>query len=102
LFRIKSAGGSDRVRSRGLTRAGLGLFLLEAGAGTAFLLLFFPPRTLGKGFFSLHGAISFSLVLLAATARPAGLSPGVALAAAGILGLYSMGAHLGRAALARP
>jgi hypothetical protein len=85
-----------------VTRAGLGLFLLEAGAGTAFLLLFFPPRTLGKGFFSLHGAISFSLVLLAAAARPPGLSPGVALSAAAALGLYSMAAHLGRAALARP
>jgi hypothetical protein len=85
-----------------VTRAGLGLFLLEAGAGTAFLLLFFPPRTLGKGFFSLHGAISFSLVLLAAAARPAGLPPGVALSAGAALGLYSMAAHLGRAALARP
>lgn len=85
-----------------MTRAGLGLFLLEAGAGTAFLLLFFPPRTLGKGFFSLHGAISFFLVLLAAAARPAGLSPVVALVAAAALGLYSLAAHLGRAAGARP
>ena len=85
-----------------MTRAGLGLFLLEAGAGTAFLLLFFPPKTLGKGFFSLHGAISFSLVALAALARPAGLSPGLALAAAAVLGLYSLAAHVGRAGAARP
>jgi hypothetical protein len=85
-----------------VTRAGLGLFLLEAGAGTALLLLFFPPRTLGKGFFLLHGAISFSLVALAAVARPAGLSPGVAPLAAMLLGLYSLAAQFGRAAAARP
>ena len=85
-----------------MTRAGLGLFLLEAGAGTAFLLLFFPPKTLGKGFFSLHGAISLFLVLLAAIARPAGLSPSVAALAAAVLGLYSLAAHFGRAAAARP
>lgn len=85
-----------------MTRAGLGLFLLEAGAGTAFLLLFFPPKTLGKGFFSLHGAISFFLVVLAAVARPAGLSPSVAALSAGALGLYSLAAHFGRAAAARP
>lgn len=85
-----------------MTRAGLGLFLLEAGAGTAFLLLFFPPRTLGKGFFSLHGAISFFLVALAAMARPTGLSPRVAALAATLLGLYALAAHLGPAAAARP
>ncbi len=85
-----------------MTRAGLGLFLLEAGAGTAFLLLFFPPKTLGKGFFSLHGAISFSLVALAAVARPAGLSLGLAVAAAAVLGLYSLAAHVRRAGAARP
>ena len=85
-----------------MTRAGLGLFLLEAGAGTALLLLFFPPKTLGKGFFSLHGAIAFTLVALAAIARPTGLSLGVALPAAALLGLYTVAAHLGRAAEARP
>ena len=85
-----------------MTRAGLGLFLLEAGAGTAFLLLFFPPKTLGKGFFSLHGAISFSLVALAALAGPAGLSPRLALAAAAVRGLYAQAAHAGRAGAARP
>ena len=85
-----------------MTRAGLGLFLLEASAGTAFLLLFFPPKTLGKGFFSLHGAISFFLVVLAAIARPAGLSPSVAVLAGAVLGLYSLAAHFGYAAAARP
>ena len=85
-----------------MTRAGLGLFLLEASAGTAFLLLFFPPKTLGKGFFSLHGAISFFLVVLAAIARPAGLSPSVAVLAGAVLGLYSLAAHFGHAAAARP
>ena len=35
--------------------SGLGLFLLEACAGTASLLLFFPPGVLGRGFFTLHG-----------------------------------------------
>ena len=38
--------------------SGLGLFLLEACAGIALLLLPFPPRTLGRGFFSLHGGLA--------------------------------------------
>ena len=38
--------------------SGLGLFLLEACAGTAFLLLFFPPAVLGRGFFTLHGSLA--------------------------------------------
>jgi protein NrfD len=85
-----------------VTRAGLGLFLLEAGAGTAFLLLFFPPRTLGKGFFSLHGAIAFFLVALGTIVRPPGLSPAVGILAAALLALYSLAAHGGRAAAVRP
>jgi protein NrfD len=85
-----------------VTRAGLGLFLLEAGAGTAFLLLFFPPRTLGKGFFSRHGTIAFSLVVLGTTVRPPGLSPTIGVLAAALLALYSLAAHAGRAAAARP
>jgi protein NrfD len=78
------------------------MFLLEAGAGTAFLLLFFPPRTLGKGFFSLHGTIAFSLVVLGAIMRPPGLSPAIGILAAALLALYSLAAHAGRAAAARP
>jgi protein NrfD len=85
-----------------VTRAGLGLFLLEAAAGTAFLLLFFPPKTLGKGFFSLHGAIAFTLAVLAGLAKPTGLSTGVVVVSAALLGAYSLAAHAGRAAAARP
>jgi hypothetical protein len=81
---------------------GLGLFLLEAAAGTAFLLLFFPVGTLGKGFFSLHGALAFVFVLLAALAAPAGMPRPVAWAAAGLLGLYTLVAHSGHAAAGRP
>jgi protein NrfD len=85
-----------------VTRAGLGLFLLEAAAGTAFLLLFFPPKTLGKGFFSLHGAIAFTLAVLAALAKPTGLSTGVVVVSGALLGAYSLAAHAGRAGAARP
>jgi protein NrfD len=80
----------------------VGLFLLEAAAGTAFLLLFFPPKTLGKGFFSLHGAIAFILAVLAGLAKPTGLSTGVVVVSGALLGAYSLAAHAGRAAAARP
>jgi hypothetical protein len=81
---------------------GMGLFLLEAGAGTALLLLFFPPRTLGRGFFSLHGALAFLFLLLGALVRPAGL-PGIATGtAAALLLLYTAAAQAGRALSARP
>ncbi len=81
---------------------GMGLFLLEASAGTALLLLFFPPRTLGKGFFSLHGALAFLFHLLGALVRPAGLpriTPGIAMV---LLLLYTAAAQAGRALSARP
>ena len=78
--------------------AGLGLFLLEAAGGTAALLIFFPARTLGKGFFSLHGAIAFACLLLAAVVKP----PGLPAAAIGLAALYSLAAHAGRPAAARP
>ena len=81
---------------------GLALFLLETGAGTALLLLFFPPATLGKGFFSLHGTLAFAFVLLAVLVRPSGLPPAAAAAAAGLLGLYALAAHGGLAGRARP
>jgi hypothetical protein len=51
--------------------SGLGLFLLEACAGTAFLLLFFPPKVLGRGFFSLHGASASSFGPGVTIGRPA-------------------------------
>jgi len=81
---------------------GLGLFLLETGAGTALLLLFFPTEALGKGFFSLHGALAFVFLLAAAVIRPAGLPPAGAHAAAVLTGLYALMAHGGRAGRARP
>lgn len=81
---------------------GLGLFLLESAAGTAFLLLFFPPGTLGKGFFSLHGSIAFFLALFALLLRPAGLPATVTAAGVALLGVYSLASHAGRTAAARP
>ena len=80
----------------------LGLFFLETAAGTGFLLLFFPPGTLGKGFFSLHGAIAFFFMLLALQTYPAGIPGDVGLVGAALFGLYTLAAHANRAALARP
>ena len=82
--------------------SGLGLFLLEACAGTSVLLLFFPPKILGKGFFSLHGGLSAAFAALALAVRPAGLPVTVAGAAAALLTLYTFAAHAGWAAPARP
>jgi hypothetical protein len=81
---------------------GLGLFCLEVAAGTGLLLLFFPPETLGKGFFSLHGTIAFFFVLLALLVRPAGLPQRTTVAAACFFGLYCLACHLNRAVVARP
>jgi hypothetical protein len=81
---------------------GLALFLLETGAGTAFLLMFFPVGTLGKGFFSLHGALSFAFLLSAALVRPTGLPPAAAAAATVLVGLYTLAAQAGFAGRARP
>ncbi len=85
-----------------MTRAGLGLFLLEAAFGTTFLLLFFPPKTLGKGFFSLHGTIAFLLVGITLLLKPTGLSLGIAATAAVLTGAYSLAAHFDHASAARP
>ena len=82
--------------------AGLGLFLLEAAAGTALLLIFFPPRTLGKGFFSLHAVIVLACLLLVLAARPPGLPEQAALMATAIAALYAFACHAGFAAAARP
>ena len=72
---------------------GLGLFLLEAGAGTALLLLLFPVGTLGKGFFSLHGSLAFAFLLAACLVRPPGLPLLAAASAAAMLGLSALVAH---------
>lgn len=81
---------------------GLGLFCLEAAWGGACLLLFFPVRTLGKGFFSLHAAIAFTFAALAALVRPAGAPAALEWVSAGCLAGYALAAHAGRAGPARP
>ncbi len=82
--------------------SGLGLFLLEACAGTAFLLLFFPPSVLGRGFFSLHGAIAAGFAALAVAAHPSGMPLGPTAVAAVALSIYAVAAHGGQAGRARP
>ena len=82
--------------------SGLGLFLLEACAGTAFLLLFFPPEVLGKGFFTLHGALAAAFAGLALLVRPAGMPYGITAVATGFLALYTLIAHGGWAGPGRP
>jgi len=82
--------------------AGLGLFCLEAAAGISLLLLFFPPKQLGKGFFALHGLLAFSFALIATLVRPSGLPVPLAVAAAALLAIYTLLAHADRASLARP
>lgn len=84
-----------------MTRAALGLFLLESGAGTLLLLLFFPPASLGNGFFSLHGLIAAVLIVLALALQPAGLPLVAAVSAAVIAVAYTLMAHAGRASTAR-
>ncbi len=81
--------------------SGLGLFLLEACAGTAFLLLFFPPKVLGRGFFSLHGALAAIFAGLALGVRPPGMPLPVTATAAGCLAAYTFAAHAGFADRAR-
>jgi hypothetical protein len=85
-----------------MTLSSLGLFLLEACSGTAFLLLFFPPRVLGPGFFTLHGGLATAFAVLALSVRPTGLSYEVAIAAVAFLLLYTLAARAGRALAARP
>ncbi|MGH9368968.1 MAG: hypothetical protein ACRD3M_14985 [Thermoanaerobaculia bacterium] len=81
---------------------GLGLFLLEAGRGTALLLLFFPVRTLGKGFFSLHGGLAAAFLAGALLPRPAGYPAWAGAASAALLALYTLLALGDRASAARP
>jgi protein NrfD len=81
--------------------SGLGLFLLEACAGTAFLLLFFPPQVLGRGFFSLHGALAALFGGLALWVKPSGLPYGLTVVATGLLVAYTLIAHWGWAGAGR-
>jgi hypothetical protein len=85
-----------------MAMSGLGLFLLEACAGIALLLLLFPPATLGRGFFSLHGGLAAAFAGLAVAVRPAGMPPALGWASAGLLSAYTLAAHAGRASAARP
>ncbi len=82
--------------------AGLGLFLLEAGTGTALLLLFFPVGTLGKGFFTLHGALAAAFLAGAWLTRPAGYPLVAGGSSAALLLLYTALAQAGWAGPARP
>ena len=81
---------------------GLGFFLLEAGAGTALLLFFFPVETLGKGFFALHGALAAAFLGGAWLTRPPGYPVAVGGAAAGAALLYTGFAQADRASWGRP
>jgi protein NrfD len=81
--------------------SGLGLFLLEACAGTASLLLFFPPSVLGRGFFTLHGGLATVFAGLSLWVRPTGLPVGCTAAATGLLAIYTLAAHGGWAGPAR-
>ena len=84
-----------------MTRAALGLFLLQAGCGIALLLLFFPPKVLGKGFFSLHGTIALAAVVVALLVRPDGLPRIAALVAVAALAAYALTAHAGHTSAGR-
>ena len=81
---------------------GLALFLLEAGTGTAFLLVFFPVKTLGKGFFALHGALAAAFLGGACLARPPGYAAAVGGAAAAAAVLYTAVSLADRAGWGRP
>ena len=85
-----------------MARSGLGLFLLEACAGTGFLLLFFPPAVLGRGFFTLHGSLAAIFAGLALLVRPPGTPVSVLATGTGLLALYALACHAGRAGRARP
>ncbi|HET9794911.1 MAG TPA: hypothetical protein VFS34_10640 [Thermoanaerobaculia bacterium] len=80
----------------------LGTFLLEAAAGTSILLVFFPHRVLGKGFFVLHGAIASAFLLLSAIVAPRGSSPALAAGALVLLAAYTLVARSGRPVAAIP
>ncbi|HET7452338.1 MAG TPA: hypothetical protein VFL12_06325 [Thermoanaerobaculia bacterium] len=80
----------------------LGVFLLQAAAGTSLLLVLFPHRVLGKGFFELHAAIAAAFLLLAAVVGPRGLPRSLAAGALALLAAYGLAVRAGRAARAIP
>lgn len=71
------------------------LFLLEAAAGTSVLLLFFPHRVLGGGFFALHGLCATVFLLFAGLAGGPENAVLMALAET-LLVLYTLLARVGR------
>ena len=81
---------------------GLALFLLEAGMGTALLLLFFPVGTLGKGFFALHGALAGLFLAGAWLIEPPGYPKTLGGAAALLALVYAGVAQAGRPGLGMP
>ena len=80
----------------------LGVFLLQAAAGTSVLLVLFPHRVLGKGFFELHGAIAAAFLVFSAAAGPRGGSRLLAGAALALLAGYTLAARGGRGFRAIP
>ena len=77
------------------------LFLLEASAGTSLLLVLFPHRVIGGGFFALHGlcAAVFLALAMAAGIRDAFL---LAVPALALLIVYTLLARVGRQRQAMP
>jgi protein NrfD len=80
----------------------LGTFLLQAAAGTSVLLIFFPHRVIGKGFFVLHGGIASAFLALSAVVRPRGSVSVLSFGAIVLLAVYTLLARSGRAAAAIP
>ena len=77
------------------------LFLREASAGTSLLLLFFPHRIIGGGFFALHGLCATAFLLLATLAGPRP-APALALPALALIAVYTLLARAGRQRSALP
>jgi protein NrfD len=80
----------------------LGTFLLEAAAGTSLLLVFFPHRVIGKGFFVLHGASASAFLLMSALARPRGAIAGLEFGALALVVAYTLLVRSGRGPAAIP
>jgi hypothetical protein len=77
------------------------LFLLEASAGTSLLLVLFPHRVIGGGFFALHGLCATVFLALAMAAGSRDALP-LALPAITFLAVYTVLARGGRARPALP
>ncbi|MGH9443829.1 MAG: hypothetical protein ACRD16_16310 [Thermoanaerobaculia bacterium] len=78
----------------------LGLFLVEISAGVSLLLVFYPTRILGRGFFALHGLIALSALALSAALSPREAAAPRA-AALLLLTAYTLLSRVGRMRVAR-